>query len=431
MTKNFTRRHWQPALIHTFIVLVFSGILFSCQSKTSVDTTTEKELSNLNDSLTQELQNAYNKDAVVGFAVAVVNEQGEVYSRGFGYSDVQKEQPYTSETVQNIASISKTLLGISLLKAQEMGMLNLKDPINQYLPFKIINPYHPDEPIRIEHLAYHTSSILDLDEVYGRSYVLTKNQKDSTEGEYDWFGQPETKISLTEFIENSLIEGGIWYQKESFANTVPGEVREYSNIGAALCALVLEGATGQSYTSFTREYILNPLQMEASGWLSRDIDTTTRSKLYIDKETIIPEYSLITYPDGGFITSSADLSRFLSELIKGYKGNGTLLNPKSYKQLFHKHELPSSESDEEFGIFMDYAKKFIGVEAHMIGHDGGDPGILTAMYFDPDTGWGRILLVNTDSDYNEAYWPQVQSIWKSLLNYEVSAAGSLKSLTTE
>nr|WP_019036949.1 serine hydrolase domain-containing protein [Psychroflexus tropicus] len=229
---------------------------------------------------------------------------------------------YTPNTTQNIASISKTLIGISLLKAQELGKIELNDPINKYLPFKIINPNYPDKPILIKHLAYHTYSIIDVDEVYSKSYVLKKSEHNDNEGVYDWFSRPKDKISLIEFIENSLTENGKWYAKEIFANTKPGEIREYSNIGAALCAQIIEFATGQDYRSFTKDYILKPLKMTSSGWSSKDIDTTNYSRLFANKEMLIAEYSLITYPDGGFITSNNDLGLFLTELMKGYKGEG-------------------------------------------------------------------------------------------------------------
>ena len=80
---------------------------------------------------------------------------------------------------------------------------------------------------------------------------------------------PKIKFRSFEFIENSLTENGKWYTKETFANTKPGEIREYSNIGAALCAQIIEFATGQDYQSFTKECIISPLKMTSSGWSSK------------------------------------------------------------------------------------------------------------------------------------------------------------------
>lgn len=290
-----------------FLLFLLPILLLSFKQKSEADKTSGIVNSSPNDTLTKSLQLDYQKDAIIGFSVAVINEKGLVYDKGFGYTDIEQKKAYTSHTVQNIASISKTLIGISLLKAQELGKLNLNDPINKYLPFKIINPNYPDTPILIKHLAYHTSSITDLDDVYAKSYVLTKSEHAGNEGVYDYFNKPETHISLLNFIQNSLTQKGKWYKKETFSNTKPGDEREYSNIAAALCALVIESATGQDYSIFTKENIIKPLQMNNSGWSSKDIDVSMRSRLFANKKKMIADYSLITYADGGFLTSSHDL----------------------------------------------------------------------------------------------------------------------------
>lgn len=341
-----------------------------------------------------------------------------IYDKGFGFADIEKNKAYNSSTIQNIASISKTLLGISLLKAQELGKLNLNDPINNYLPFKIINPNHPEVPILIKHLAYHTSSITDLDEIYARSYVLTKDNHDENEGVYSYFNKPETNILLREFMQNSLTENGKWYKQNTFLNSKPGEKREYSNIASALCALVIEFTTGQDYSTFTQNYILKPLNMKNSGWTEKEIETTKRSRLFAYKEKMIAEYSLITYPDGGFITSSTDLGIFLSELIRGYEGNGILLSKESYKKLFEKQKFVEDGNTEDYGIFVEFRDDFLNVKNDMIGHNGSDPGVFTAMYFNPTTKIGKIVLVNTDTDFNDDVWPEIEEIWKLLSDYE-------------
>lgn len=405
-----------------FSILILSVFLVSCKQKSQTNRS-DKEYAAINDTLTENLNHAYKKEAIMGFSVAVVNEKGLIYDKGFGFTDVEQKKAYISGTIQNIASISKTLIGISLFKAQELGKLNINDPINKYLPFKIINPNHPNTPILIKHLAYHTSSITDLDEIYAKSYVMTKNEHADNEGVYDYFNKPETNISLLNFIENSLTQNGKWYKKNTFSNAKPGEKRDYSNIAAALGALVIESATGQDYRSFTKKYIVKPLKMTASGWSSKDIDVTMRSRLFANKEKMIADYSLITYADGGFLTSSHDLGLFLSELIKGYGGNGVLLNKESYKELFEKQKFSNNGKHEYYGVFIEFRDEFLNIKNDMIGHNGSDPGVFTAMYFNPKTKIGKVVLVNTDTDFTHGVWPEIEEIWKSLSNYENTIKG--------
>jgi CubicO group peptidase (beta-lactamase class C family) len=70
---------------------------------------------------------------------------------------------------------------------------------------------------------------------------------------------------MASFLENVLVENGKW-NKDSFSNHQPGTIYKYSNVGTALAAFIIEKATGKTFSNFTREYILNPLQMKDSGW---------------------------------------------------------------------------------------------------------------------------------------------------------------------
>lgn len=333
----------KPTLI--LPILVF---LISCQQRTSSKKDLTSDNTIIKDSLTRELRRIYKQGYINGFSVAIANQNGTLYEKGFGYADLKTQRSYTENTIQNIASISKTLIGISLLKAQEMGKLSLDDPINQYLPFMVRNPYYPNTPITIRHLATHTSTIVDTDYYLNKSYIL-KDVQDSAEARSKElsqnFNSPEARISLEEFLGRILKEEGEWYKKEGFIDRSPGELFEYTNIGATLAAFIIEKATGETYSIFTENYILKPLAMNSSGWSFQTTDFSNFSKLYADPETPIPHYSLISYPDGGFITSISDMGKYLTELIKGYSGNGVLLSEESYSELY-REQLDSTHLKE-------------------------------------------------------------------------------------
>lgn len=358
------------------------------------------------DSLTQALNKLYEQGSINGFAVALVNAKGPIYLKGVGYMDVASKKPYTERTIQNIASISKTFIGISLMKAQELGKLNLDDPINNHLPFKVINPYFPEIEITIRHLATHTSTITDTKYYDRKAYVLKDEVPNDKLSDLDeTFNSPSTKTSLLNFLPMVLEVNGPYYMKKGFLKEAPGTKFDYSNIGATLAALVMEQATGVPFDEFTYKHILNPLKMSASGWSYNKIDLSRHSTLYADKETELPFYELITYPDGGMRTSAEDMGKYLSELIKAKSGKGTLLNSDSYREYF-KEQLNAShfeERDSEFpyndeynmGIFMGHSGN------GAIGHTGGDPGVSSLLFFNPETGIGRYLMINTSLSSQE------------------------------
>ncbi len=75
--------------------------------------------------LTTDLEKIALKGHINGFSVAVVNANETLYTHGFGSADIEQQKEYTENSIQTIASISKTSIGIALLKAQEMGSQTL------------------------------------------------------------------------------------------------------------------------------------------------------------------------------------------------------------------------------------------------------------------------------------------------------------------
>lgn len=407
-------------------VLIFSMtslLLISCRTLKTNSSSASRKTS---DYLDQEINTIYQQGNFNGFSVSIVNDQSTLYQKGFGFADVKEKKPYTVNTIQNIASISKTLVGIALLKAQELGKLNLDDPVQKYVPFKIINPQFPQAPITIRQLATHTSSILDNEFYLSKNYFLKPGQNLNgaklTFDEEQIFNPSDSLITMSAFLKNVLSENGKW-NKNSFSSHQPGTIYEYSNTGTALAAFIIEQATGREFSSFTKEYILKPLQMKDSGWKFEDIQFSKFSRLYENPTTVLPYYLSATYPDGGFITSITDLSKYLTELIKGYNGKGTILTPKSYKECFtpqltashfteRNTQNPYSES-YNVGIFMGFG--YTGY----IGHTGGDPGVMSMMFFNPKNNLGRIMIFNTnfsDKKGNDSFY----GIWNVLEKYQLN-----------
>jgi CubicO group peptidase (beta-lactamase class C family) len=393
-------------LVITLILNIFVSTIY-CQTN---DSTSIK--------LTEELEKIYARDYINGFSVAIVNQDGILYEKGFGYSNIKANKKYTNNTVQNIASISKTFIGIALLKAQELGKLNLDDPINKHLSFNVNNPYFPNEQITIRQLATHTSSIKDPSRYEKNGYIL--KEKENKEAKVNSnFRSPDEKLVLGEFLKNILSTEGKWYKKKNFLKTKPGEIFEYSNVAAGLAALVIEKATNQSFNEFTNEHILTPLGMSNSGWSFTEVDFTKHSKLYKDKETELALYQLVNYPDGGLITSSADLGKYLTELIAGNNGNGSVLNKQSYEELFRPQLTDKNYNERNESAYNDEYNMgvFMGISAQgQIGHTGGDPGVVTHMFFNTETKIGKLLIVNTD--LKKEGIKEFIDIWKKLEEYE-------------
>lgn len=381
------------------IIFLFSFLLYSCTKK---EKTHSSEFLLAQKELTEQLTKISTQTDFNGFGVAIVNENEVLYQNGFGIANLEPKQKYDENTVQNIASVSKTFIGIAILKAQELGKLQLDDPINKYLSFKVTNPYYPNIPITIRQLTTHTSSIND-NEVYMKKTIVlndTINLKQNLDIDISptKFNPPKAKITIEEFLKNTLDNRGKWYLKDVFLNKKPGKIYNYSNVGATLAALVLEKATGISYDKFTTEHILKPLQMNSSGWSFDSVNFSKCTNTFQDKRTPYPFYSLNTYPDGGLLTTSKDMGNYISELLKGFLGKGTLLNKESYQEYFRPQLQAKNFIDRDTSEYGDYN---IGITMTIFpsgnfGHFGGDPGLFSVIQFDKKKKTARYYIINTN-----------------------------------
>ncbi|MFP4282316.1 MAG: serine hydrolase domain-containing protein [Opitutales bacterium] len=330
---------------------------------------------------------------VVGLGIAVCTADTVEFAEGFGWADREAQIPFTAETVQPVASISKTLIGICLLKAVEAGALELDGPVAAHLPFPLRHLRFPEEAITFRHLATHTSGLKDTG-AYDRSYLFA--QPIPPLHEDLGFGlkrvlvakaikryNANTPMPLETFLRNLYVEGGEWYARSNFTRHRPGTKAEYSNNGAALAAFALQHAVEMDYRAYVRQTVLKPLGLARSGWRRAEFPAGDVAALYLSGRRL-PDYELITYPDGGFLTCLRDLTILLQEVMRGDTGEGTLLSAASYRELLGG--APGGKG--RAGLFWD-------VNEQMAGHTGGDPGVSTFAYFKRDGSRGLVILLNS------------------------------------
>lgn len=343
---------------------------------------------------------------IVGLSAAIVSDKGMIWSKGYGYADKEKQIPFTPETIMNIGSVSKSITGICIIRALQEHKLALDEDINVYLPFKVRNPYFPQNKITMRQLMVHTSGIQDREPVY------------SNVG-YDSGG--DAKISLGEFLKDYLVPEGRYYLDSNFVKAKPGTESYYSNIGAGLAGYIVERVTGMKLNEYSKNFLFDPLWLRNTGWFLRDIDTSKHCRLYQrkgDTLSLVPWYGLVTYPDGGVRTSVSDLSKILLSI----SGVGKqVLSAKSRAELWRPNFTTSSkpvnynydavnENEGAFWSMNDGMRK--------IGHVGRDPGINTYMYYDKSIKRGLIIFYNTSIPYKDRR--QFETIYDQLWHIAAS-----------
>lgn len=372
--------------------------------------------------LHQKLDSISSQNGLVGFGVSVFSTNAVLYQKGYGYADKENKKPYTVNTIQNIGSISKTFIGVSLMKAEELGLFSMDTPVNNILPFKVVHPRHPEKIITISHLATHTSGIYDTDEAYDKSYVLENPENidpsiyNKKIAKYMKSLIENKSMKLGDFLKEYFTPEGSLYKKKNFLKSAPGERYRYSNMGAALAGFCIEVASGKTFSEFTQEYIFDKIEVEDMGWSYEAINEESHAKTYADNGVAFPKYSLNSYPDGGLRTSVHGLTKYAQEMLNCYYGKGIILSKDAAQKMMMgkltKEQYGSKEEvKDNYGYFWEHNRN------NIIGHNGGDPGIVTLMYYYEDLKLGAIFFTNSNGIDNPVATKAIQESWNALRSY--------------
>jgi CubicO group peptidase (beta-lactamase class C family) len=95
-----------------------------------------------------------------GISMAVVHDQEIIWSRGFGFADVEAKRATSPDTIYSICSISKLFTSIAVMKLRDQGKLRLDDPVGKHLSWFNIQESFPEAPvITVRNILTHSSGL--------------------------------------------------------------------------------------------------------------------------------------------------------------------------------------------------------------------------------------------------------------------------------
>lgn len=162
----------------------------------------------------------------------LVAKKGQIIFEDYhGFGNIQKRDSLNEHSAFHLASVSKTFTAMATLKLAEQGKLKLDDNIKLYFPTL------PYEGITIKMLLSHRSGLPNY------LYFLQK------------LGWDVKKFSTNTDVLNYLVT-----YKPALTST-PGTHFSYCNTNFALLGLIIEKASGTSYSDYLQKTIFTPLQM--------------------------------------------------------------------------------------------------------------------------------------------------------------------------
>lgn len=346
------------------------------------------------------------RDHIPGVAAAILDRTGIVWESGYGWADLRKRIPMTTDTLQNIASISKTFTATAVMQLRDQGLLALDADVQRYVIFPVRNPRHRNVPITIRQLMTHTSSIRD-GTAYSRLYRC---------------GDPS--LSLGEWMKEYFTPAGSYYSRdENYHTWAPGQRRDYANTPFGLLGHIVERVSGLPFTDYCRRRIFSRLGMHDTAWLITEIDTSRHAVPYTwfdqgvargpawgglpqgviqdtgaGSEAFLPGgyranciYNHPNYPDGFLRTSVRQLARYTHAYLNGgISGDTRILEGSTVAEMLRAHV---THEDVLQGLPW---VSFEAIGERAWGHSGSDPGVNTDVRMLPERGVAAIAFTNTN-----------------------------------
>lgn len=186
--------------------------------------------------------------ALPSLQVAVVRAGEIVYAQSFGYRhidpDPSQSLPVNHQTRFRVASISKLVVGLGVMKLVERGKLDLEADVSEYLGFPLRNPAFPQVSIPVRSLLSHTSSLRD-----GSRYSIP------------------SPYTLQAFFhpQGRFFEEGAHFDPAH----PPGSYACYANLNTGVLGTLLECVSGQRFDLFMEQEVLHPLGIGGGFNVSR------------------------------------------------------------------------------------------------------------------------------------------------------------------
>lgn len=326
---------------------------------------------------------------IPGLSVAVVRDADTIWSRGYGWANIAHDQRATKDVEFMLASVSKTVTGVAVMQAVEDGLIDLDADVNEVLPFPVRNPEFPDDPITTRMLLTHTSTISDNWGVLIDVYV-----------------EGDSSVALGDFLAGYFTPGGKSYDAErNFLSGHPGTRYRYGNVAVALAAYLVEAASGTAFDAWCDERIFAPLAMDETSWHLRGMERRGIAMPYRyvvtqDRYRAYGQYGYPDYPDGQLRSSAAELARFLLAFIRFGELDGARILQEETVREMRRSQVPDLIAGQGLIWYVLHRRG-----ERLWGHNGGDSGVATQMFFRPTDGTGVITLANGDWRRDGARWP--------------------------
>lgn len=180
------------------------------------------------------------------------DREGVVSTQAEGLADIATQRAISADDPVRVASISKLVVAIGVMRLVEDGTLDLDADVSDALGWTLRHPRWPDTPLTLRMLLSHLSGLTDR-----AGY---------------W------QVPLGDRLQSLLDDPRAWGETHQ-----PGRYWQYTNLNFPLVAAVMERATGERFDLLMQRLVLAPLGLEACfGWAACDDAAVARAVVLYD-----------------------------------------------------------------------------------------------------------------------------------------------------
>jgi CubicO group peptidase (beta-lactamase class C family) len=361
----------------------------------SISSRIKNDFSNLEDfkGLESGLNNLLRRFEIKGASIAVARDGRLVYAKGIGYADYDTKQLVEPGHMFRVASVSKLITAVTIMKMREFGLLELDDMVfgnngilNDSIYLDYVDPRV--EKITVRHLLNHSAG---WNSRYGDHMFMTHH----ISREMD----TEIPVRVPDIIKFAL---------RKRLHFTPGSGSSYSNLGYAILGEIIASISGMSYEAYVKKTILSPLGIHDMR-LGKNLETDRfeNEVKYYEQQNAIMVNSIYNFEEkvyktyggndienlgaaGGWIASPAELLK-LVVAIDVNSGSPLILSPESI-EIMSDRDLPGNQllgwtsSDTQGNLWR--TGSFAGTSALVMRQSNG---LTWAIFFNTSTYKGTTL----------------------------------------
>lgn len=353
---------------HLLITLLIVCSFISFENKIYSQNAND-QTSDLNSWIDSQFKEGMDSFNIAGATIVLMKGDSILHINAYGLADIESNTPVDyNSSIFGIGSVSKTFVATAVMQLVEEGNLELDRDINSYLTtFQL--EYKFNDSITVRHLLTHTA------------------------------GFDDRNIGTSVLAENDVIPLAQYLKKRMPPQIRPsGQVISYSNHGYALLGLIVEEVSGLAFHEYIKQRILNPLEMDCSGFKRQAKLKENYVTSYLQKgDQLIPYQSdfELNYPAGALGTTASDMGHYIAMFLNNgnYKGVQILDSAsiaKMYNTPFRHYE------KSKYGWLYGFPESdWYGMKLY--GHGGAIQGFASQLSLLPEKNIGLFISANSSS----------------------------------